>query len=84
MLDENVLIFDPKVEHEPEFYHGRKIRGAEFLKRKHKDIRFIFDSVFDADTSNRDVYEGTLKSILGGVFDGYNCSGEFKYCFVID
>ena len=79
VLDENVLIFDPKVDNSPDFYHGQRVRGRDFLKKKHKDIRFMFDCVFDGCSTNREVYEGTLRGILDGVFEGYNCSGNL-YC----
>ena len=69
-----MLVFDPKEEEVPEFYQGRRLKIRGPTKRKSKDIRFVFDQVFDESASNQFVYENTTKGILDGVLDGYNCS----------
>ena len=76
VLDEHVLVFDPKEESSPDFYHGRKRKGRDVTKKKKKDVRFAFDHVFDDSASNMDVYNNTTKSILDGLLDGYNCSSK--------
>lgn len=38
-----------------------------------RDLRFMFDWVFDYDFSNCDVFEDMIKIIVEGVFGGYNC-----------
>ena len=81
ILDEHVLVFDPKEQDSDDFYHGKKRRGRDLNKRSKRDVRFAFDRVFDCDTNNTDVYENTTKVILDGILDGYNCSGE-AYCYI--
>ena len=74
-MDEYMLVFDPKEQQSPDFYHGRRRRGRNMLKKANKDVRFAFDHVFDEDVPNQYVYENTTKGILDGLLDGYNCSG---------
>lgn len=38
-----------------------------------RDLRFMFDWVFDYEFSNKDVFEYIIKMIVDGVFGGYNC-----------
>lgn len=75
LLDENLLVFDPKEESSPGFYHGKRKRGRDMLKRRNKDIRFAFDHVFDSNSTNWDVYKNATNGIVNGLIDGYNCSG---------
>lgn len=42
--------------------------------KKVKDQVFAFDRVFDENTTQSDVYEGTTKSLLDSVLDGYNAT----------
>ena len=76
ILDDNLLVFDPKEECRPEFYQGQKRKCRDITKKKNRDVRFAFDKVFDVDVENREIYENTCKSILDGLLDGYNCSGN--------
>ena len=76
VLDEHVLIFDPKEESSADFYHGKARRGRDLNKRKKRDVRFAFDRVFDPGTSNKEIYEETTRVILDGLLDGFNCSGK--------
>jgi hypothetical protein len=76
ILDEHVLVFDPKEQASESFYRGKQRRGRDLNKRAKRDVRFAFDWVFDCDTKNADVYENTTKIILDGILDGYNCSGK--------
>ena len=59
-----------------EYYRGKQRRQRDLTRRKHKDIQFVFDRVFDEQTDNQEIYESTTRGILDGVLDGYNCSGE--------
>lgn len=43
-----------------------------------KDQTFAFDQVFDAGTTQQDVYEASTKSLLDSVLNGYN-STVFAY-----
>ena len=76
VLDSQVLIFDPKVESSPGFYQGRKRRGRDIMKRKNRDIKYMFDHVFGPGETNVTVYESTTKGVLDGLLNGYNCSGN--------
>lgn len=42
--------------------------------KKVKDQIFAFDRVFDENTTQSDVYEGTTKNLLDSVLDGYNAT----------
>ncbi|KAK6077117.1 kinesin motor domain-containing protein [Seiridium cupressi] len=42
--------------------------------KKVKDQVFAFDRVFDENTTQSDVYEGTTKNLLDSVLDGYNAT----------
>lgn len=76
-LDEHVLVFDPSPDNEPKF---RATGDSTYQKRrpvlgkKHKDLRFAFDHVFDETASQSDVFKRTTESIVEGVLDGINCS----------
>lgn len=78
MLDEHVLVFDPSPDNEPRFRPTSSEDGCTrrrpVLGKKHKDLRFAFDHVFDETASQNDVFENTTESIVEGVLDGINCS----------
>ena len=71
VLDEHVLVFDPSPDNSPSLVIPRK---KPILGRKHKDLRFAFDKVFDETASQVDVFEHTTKSVVDGVLEGINCS----------
>ena len=50
---------------------GRSVVPAS---KKTKDQVFAFDRVFDENTNQSDVYEGTTKQLLDSVLDGYNAT----------
>lgn len=54
------------------FFGGRRLRPL--LSKKHKDLRFAFDHVFDETSSQSEVFHHTTYSIIEGVLDGINCS----------
>ncbi|KAK7485721.1 hypothetical protein BaRGS_00023022 [Batillaria attramentaria] len=73
IMNENVLVFDPKEEASPSF--GRRgRRHRDIRKRRQKDMKFAFDYVFSATSSNEEVYQGTTRCVLDGLLSGYNCS----------
>ena len=75
VMDEHVLVFDPDQHGEAvDFLPQRKRREMQVLKRRARDLRFMFDRVFDRRSRNMDVFEHTTKAILDGVLNGYNCS----------
>ena len=75
VIGDNLLMFDPKTEESPDYYHGKRRKMRDIRKRPKKDMRFVFDHVFDEHASNEELYEHTTKGILDGLLDGYNCSG---------
>ncbi|EDV29388.1 uncharacterized protein TRIADDRAFT_18179 [Trichoplax adhaerens] len=72
-LDSKMLVFDPKDEDDQVL---RKTPGCRkrILKRKSKDLRMMFDRVFDENATQMEVHESSTKLILDAVLDGYNCS----------
>ncbi|KAM4652183.1 kinesin-like protein KIF18B [Discoglossus pictus] len=72
VLDKNMLIFDPEEPDTSGVFSN--MRGYDAVKRKGKDLKFIFDRVFGEDCKQQDVFEHTTKEILDGVLNGYNCS----------
>ena len=77
VLDEHVLVFDPIPDYIPAFqepFLSLNHKRRPLLSKKHKDLRFAFDRVFDETSTQVDVFEHTTKSIIDGVLDGINCS----------
>ncbi|XP_043287140.1 kinesin-like protein KIF18A [Venturia canescens] len=74
VIDDKMLIFDPKEEESPFFYRGVAQKGRDLLKKQNKELEFMFDRVFDDRCSNAEVFEGTTKDIIASLLDGYNCS----------
>lgn len=72
-LDSRMLVFDPKNEEDQIL---RKAPGCRtrMLKRKPKDLRMMFDRVFDENATQMEVHESSTKLILDAVLNGYNCS----------
>lgn len=58
------------------FFGGRRLRPL--LTKKHKDLRFAFDHVFDETSSQTEVLRHTTQAIIDGVLDGIN-SSVFAY-----
>ncbi|XP_066439327.1 kinesin-like protein KIF18A isoform X2 [Eleutherodactylus coqui] len=71
VVDKHILVFDPKVE-EVNFFHGRSVASRDITKRKNKDLKFVFDCVFDENSNQQEVYEQTTRIVLDGVLNGYN------------
>ena len=75
-MDEHVLVFDPTPDNIPTFQEPvtPNLRRRPVLSKKHKDLRFAFDRVFDETATQVELFENTTKSIIDGVLDGINCS----------
>ncbi|XP_003703114.1 kinesin-like protein KIF18A [Megachile rotundata] len=74
IVDDKMLIFDPKEEENPFFYHGVAQKGRDLLRKQNKELQFIFDKVFNISSNNSDVFEGSTKDLITSLLDGYNCS----------
>lgn len=74
VVDDKMLIFDPKEDSDDFFYHGKKQGRRDLNKRENKDKKFAFDAVFPPGSTNQQVFEGTTKDLVETVFAGYNCS----------
>ncbi|XP_011636104.1 kinesin-like protein KIF18A [Pogonomyrmex barbatus] len=74
IVDDKMLIFDPKEQATPFFFHNVAQKGRDMLKKQNKQLQFIFDRIFDSTSTNIDVFEGSTKSLINSLLDGYNCS----------
>ncbi|KAF4450938.1 kinesin family member 18/19 [Fusarium austroafricanum] len=70
VVDDRCLVFDPP-EDNPVHKFGRSVLPSS---KKVKDQVFAFDRVFDENTTQSDVYEGTTRTLLDSVLDGYNAT----------
>ncbi|XP_006111578.1 kinesin-like protein KIF18A isoform X2 [Pelodiscus sinensis] len=73
VVDKHILVFDPK-EEEVSFFHKKKVGYRDINKKKNKDLKFVFDAVFDENSSQSEVFEHTTKTVLDGFLNGYNCT----------
>lgn len=73
--NENTLIFDPKQDETPFFFHGVKQNPRDISKRQHKSLKYDFHQVFGPQSSNEDIYNESIKDLLDKLLCGYNCSG---------
>lgn len=74
VVDDKMLIFDPKEQETPFFFHNVAQKGRDMLKKQNKQLQFIFDRVFGSTATNTSVFEGSTKSVITSLLDGYNCS----------
>jgi len=74
IVDDKMLIFDPKEKTASFFFHNVAQKGRDMLKKQNKQLQFIFDRVFNSMSTNVDVFEGSTKSLINSLLDGYNCS----------
>ncbi|XP_008191110.1 kinesin-like protein KIF18A isoform X2 [Tribolium castaneum] len=74
IVDDQVLIFDPKCQSQAFFYHGVEQKGRDLLRKANKDMQFMFDRVFGFESTNCEVFENTTKGLIQSLMDGYNCS----------
>jgi len=76
VVDEKVIVFDPKIQTSPEYHRGRKRSFRDMTKRINRNVFFAFDRVFDETTSNLEVFSYTTEAIVTDVLNGYNACGE--------
>lgn len=76
IIDQHVLVFDPK-EEEVSFFNRKRLIHRDINKRQRKDLKFMFDAIFDESSSQLEVFEHTTESLIDGFLNGYNCTGNF-------
>lgn len=76
VIDQHVLVFDPK-EEEVSFFNRKRLTHRDINKRQRKDLKFMFDAIFDDSSSQLEVFEHTTKNLIDGFLNGYNCTGKF-------
>ncbi|XP_011269618.1 kinesin-like protein KIF18A [Camponotus floridanus] len=74
VVDDKMLIFDPKEHETPFFFHNVAQKGRDMLKKQNKQLQFIFDRIFSSTATNTNVFEGSTKNLITSLLDGYNCS----------
>lgn len=76
VVDKHILVFDPK-QQEISFFRGKKSGNRDITKKQNKDLKFVFDAVFDETSTQLEVFEHTTKPILRSFLNGYNCTGNY-------
>lgn len=74
VIDDQMLVFDPKEDSQEFFFHGIQQRGRDLLKKARKDLEFIFDKVFSSETTTEAVFKNSTYSLIDSLMNGYNCS----------
>ena len=78
VVDNHMLIFDPKEQGIPSF-GAQRLRNRDLNKKASKDLKFVFDNVFGEDSTQLDIFENTTKGVLDGVLNGFNCTGKLLF-----
>ncbi|KAJ1927378.1 tubulin-dependent ATPase kip3 [Tieghemiomyces parasiticus] len=76
VIDDRILVFDPPEEASSSRF-APTAPPAQTNKR-HKDVRFAFDRVFNDDATQQEVYLGTTQPLIDAVLNGFN-STVFAY-----
>ncbi|OLY79629.1 Kinesin-like protein 5 [Smittium mucronatum] len=62
----------------PNFRNVRNFRSnsapVAASNQKHKDLRFVFDQVYNEDSTQQEVFQGTTQSLIYSVMEGYNAT----------
>ncbi|KNC98531.1 uncharacterized protein SPPG_06224 [Spizellomyces punctatus DAOM BR117] len=69
VVDDRILVFDPV---DPN--SRNQTRTYNHGSRRHKEIRYGFDRVFNETATQQEVYEGTAQPLIDGVLNGYNAT----------
>ncbi|TPX66708.1 hypothetical protein SpCBS45565_g04319 [Spizellomyces sp. 'palustris'] len=69
VVDDRILVFDPV---DPN--SRNRTRTYNHGSRRHKEIRYGFDRVFNETATQQEVYEGTARPLIDGVLNGYNAT----------
>lgn len=78
VVDSHMLIFDPK-EEDLACFGSRKAqsRNRNVNQRANKDLKFVFDHVFDENSTQVELFESTTNEVLDGLMNGFNCTGQW-------
>jgi Kinesin motor domain len=74
VLDTSSLVFDPEQDEDEFFFHGAKQTHRDITKRVKKKLTMEFDSVFDDEATNEDVFATCTRPCVTSVMGGFNCS----------
>ncbi|XP_074019029.1 kinesin-like protein KIF18B [Numenius arquata] len=70
VVDQHILIFDPEEAGGP----SGSVPPRRGPKHQGKDLKFIFDRVFEEKATQEEVFQHTTHEVLDSVLNGYNCS----------
>ncbi|EEP76913.1 hypothetical protein UREG_01762 [Uncinocarpus reesii 1704] len=70
VVDSKCLVFDPPEDNPVHRFSRSVVPNGKRVK----DQTFMFDKVFDENTTQGEVYEATTRSLLDSVLDGYNAT----------
>ncbi|KAI5969785.1 KIP3 [Candida margitis] len=73
VVDDRMLIFDPP-ETNPLAKMQKNAFPNSFKGSRIREHKFVFDRLFDEDTSQNEVYQNTTRPLLDSVLDGYNAT----------
>uniref|UniRef100_H2V4V3 Kinesin-like protein n=1 Tax=Takifugu rubripes TaxID=31033 RepID=H2V4V3_TAKRU len=73
VVDNHMLIFDPKKE-DVSCFGSQRVRNRNITKKAKKDLKFVFDHVFNENSTQLDIFENTTKAVLDGLMNGFNCT----------
>ncbi|KMU77470.1 kinesin-2 subunit [Coccidioides immitis RMSCC 3703] len=70
VVDDKCLVFDPPEDNPVHRFSKSVVPNGKRVK----DQTFMFDRVFDENTTQGEVYEATTRNLLDSVLDGYNAT----------
>ncbi|AOA61123.1 Kinesin-related motor protein [Komagataella phaffii CBS 7435] len=71
VVDDRMLIFDPN---ESNPLNQIPLNNLSSRRARIREHRFIFDRLFDEDTTQKTVYENTTRPLLDSILDGFNAT----------
>lgn len=74
VVDDQMLVFDPKDDEVHFFYHGVQQKRRDLLKKPKKDLTFRFDKVFNKESTNVEVFMNSTQNLIENLMQGSNCS----------
>ncbi|NXJ71322.1 KI18B protein, partial [Rostratula benghalensis] len=69
VVDQHILVFDPEASGP-----SGSVPPARGPKHQGKDLKFVFDRVFEETATQEEVFQHTTREVLDSVLNGYNCS----------